>query len=169
MESASDPVETPWAVTEELLIEAAPKRVFEFFVDPVLMRRWMGGHAVLDPHSGGVFSVDIGQNRAREEFVEVVEPERVVFTWGWEGSEAVPPGSSTVTFTFQPIGKGTLLRMVHRGLSPEESERHRHGWAHYLNRLSEAARGKDPGPDPHARGGEIPLHESQRERWPGPA
>lgn len=156
----SDPVKA-WAVTEEVLIAAAPETVFDFFVDPLLMQTWMGQHAVLAPQAGGVFQVDIGPNRARGRYVEVKAPERVVFTWGWEGSEAVPPGSSTVTFTFEPNGEGTLLRMVHEGLSAEESARHRHGWLHYLGRLAVAAPGGDPGPDPHAVGGEMPLHESQ--------
>ena len=150
-----------WAVSEEMLIEAKPETVFEFFVDPLLMRTWMGGQAVLDPRPGGVFAVDIGAALARGEYVEVLAPERVVFTWGWEGSEGVPPGSSTVTFTFEAAGNGTLLRMVHEGLSAEEAARHRHGWVHYLSRLMVAAPGGDPGPDPHVEAGEMPLHESQ--------
>lgn len=148
-------------MTEEVLIAAAPETVFDFFVDPVLMQTWIGVRAVLVPQRGGVFQVDIGPNRARGRYVEVRAPKRVVFTWGWEGSEAVPPGSSTVTFTFEPNGEGTLLRMVHEGLSDEESPRHRHGWLLYLGRLAVAATGRDPGPDPHADGGEMPLHESQ--------
>ena len=30
------------------------------------------------------------------EFVELDPPNHLVFTWGWEGDEDVPPGSSTV-------------------------------------------------------------------------
>ncbi|HKZ20241.1 MAG TPA: SRPBCC family protein [Acidimicrobiia bacterium] len=147
-------------MTEEVLIAAAPETVFGFFVDPALMQTWMGDHAILEPEAGGTFQVDIGPNRARGSYIEVIAPERVVFTWGWEGSAAVPPGSSTVTFTFEPDGEGTLLRMVHEGLSVEESSRHRHGWVHYLSRLAVAATGNDPGPDPHVvSGGE--MHESQ--------
>jgi uncharacterized protein YndB with AHSA1/START domain len=148
-------------VTEEVLIAAAPETVFEFFVDPLLMQTWMGDRAVLAPEADGVFEVEIGPNLARGRYVEVRAAERVVFTWGWEGSKAVPPGSSTVTFTFEPEGEGTLLRMVHEGLSAEESARHRHGWLHYLGRLAVAATGNDPGPDPHADGGEMTLHESK--------
>ncbi|MGH8923404.1 MAG: SRPBCC family protein [Acidimicrobiia bacterium] len=156
----TSPNDSTW-VSEELLIAAARETVFEFFVDPTLMRTWMGEHVVLDPRPGGTFAVDIGPNRARGSYVEVVAPERVVFTWGWEESEGVPPGSSTVTFTFESVGDGTLLRMVHEGLSAEEAARHRHGWAHYLSRLTVAAPGGEPGPDPHGEGSEIPLHESQ--------
>jgi uncharacterized protein YndB with AHSA1/START domain len=147
------------AVVEELLIGAPPDTVFEFLVDPTLMRKWMGGHAILEAQPGGRFEVDIGSNQARGSFVEVVRPLRVVFTWGWEGSEAVPPGSSTVTFTLKAQGAGTLLRMVHQGLPAGEDVRHSQGWTYYLSRLTQAAVGRDPGLDPHADRGNMPLHE----------
>jgi uncharacterized protein YndB with AHSA1/START domain len=153
-------VPTPERVTQELLIEASPETVFSFFIDAAEMRKWMGGHAILEPTAGGLFAVDIGANRARGRFVEVRAPERVVFTWGWEGSDTVPPGSSTVTFTFEPQGDSTLLRMIHEGLPPGEDLRHSHGWTHYLGRLAQAARGLDPGPDPHTEGSDVPLHEA---------
>lgn len=154
----ASPDATTW-VTEEIVIEASPETVFSFFVDPNLMRRWLGGHALLVPEPGGAFAVDIGSNHARGSYVEVTPASKVVFTWGWEGSESVPPGSSMVTFTFEPVAGGTLLTMVHSGLLAEEAERHRHGWVHYLNRLAVAAPGGDAGLDPHAQGGGIPLHE----------
>jgi uncharacterized protein YndB with AHSA1/START domain len=151
----------PQEVVQEILIAAPPETVFEFFVDPELMRKWMGGHARLEANAGGVFAVDIGQNLARGSFLEVVPSERVVFTWGWEGSSEVPPGSSVVTFTFHPQEEGTLLRMVHAGLPDGEDVRHSHGWTHYLSRLTRAAIGEDPGPDPHDAVGDIPMHEAQ--------
>jgi len=151
-------------VLVEVLIEASPETVYEFFVDAELMHRWMGGHAHLDARPGGRFAVDIGQNLVRGSFVEAVPGERVVFTWGWEGSSTVPPGSSIVTFTFHPQSQGTLLRMVHAGLPAGEDVRHSHGWNHYLGRLRQAGAGLDPGPDPHADGGLIPLHESHHDR-----
>ncbi|MGI8518932.1 MAG: SRPBCC family protein [Acidimicrobiia bacterium] len=148
------------AVSEEILIEAPPETVFEFFVDPAEMRKWMGGHATLDATPGGLFAVDIGGNHARGNFVEVRAAEKVVFTWGWEGSDAVPPGSSTVTFTLEATERGTLLRMIHEGLPAGEDLRHRHGWQHHLSRLTQAARGVDPGADPMYEADGIPLHET---------
>lgn len=137
-------------VTLEVMIEASPETVFEFFVDPMKMRRWMGRHTDLDPRSGGVFAVDNGDDRARGIFLEVEPPERVVFTWGWEGSDLVPPGSSTVTVVLEATGGGTLVRLVHSDLPPGEDIRHSHGWTHYMGRLTKAAVGIDPGSDPYA-------------------
>jgi uncharacterized protein YndB with AHSA1/START domain len=142
----------------EITIDAPPEAVFEFFVDPDLMRRWMGGHVVLEARDGGRFAVDIGSNHARGSFVEVERPNRVVFTWGWEGSDLVPPGSSTVTCVLEATDGGTLVRLTHRDLPAGEDIRHTHGWNHYLDRLTKAAVGIDPGPDPHAERGAT-MHD----------
>jgi uncharacterized protein YndB with AHSA1/START domain len=78
-------------------------------------------------------------------------PYRLVFAWGWEDSSELPPGSSTVEITLVPDGDGTLIRLRHTGLPSEESRAlHAAGWSHYLERLSLAAAGRDPGPDPLA-------------------
>ena len=147
-------------VTLEVMIDASPETVFQFFVDPTRMRRWMGGHIDLDPRSGGVFAVDIGANHTRGSFIVVEPPERVVFTWGWEGSEVVPPGASTVTVVFEPTNGGTLVRLVHSDLPDGEDIRHSQGWTHYLGRLRKAAVGIDPGPDPQA-GEHGMMHEME--------
>jgi uncharacterized protein YndB with AHSA1/START domain len=83
-------------VEREIRIAARPETVFDFFVDPEKMVRWKGRRAELDPRPGGVYRVDINdQAIARGEYVEIDAPNRVVFTWGWEGNGIpVPPGSS---------------------------------------------------------------------------
>jgi uncharacterized protein YndB with AHSA1/START domain len=81
-------------------------------------------------------------------FVELVPHRRVVFTWGWEGHPTLPPGSSRVEIDLIPDGIGTLVRLTHRDLPPDEIAKHRSGWDHYLPRLAVAAEGGDPGPDP---------------------
>ncbi|HLZ29047.1 MAG TPA: SRPBCC domain-containing protein [Chloroflexota bacterium] len=141
------------AVVSETRIAATPQTVFAFFVDPTKMVRWMGARAVVDARPGGTYALDINaQARARGEFVEVVPYSRVVFTFGWEDDQAVPPGSSTVEVTLTPDGEGTHVRLVHRGLmTTEMREQHSHGWQLYLGRLGIAAGGGDPGPDPNTR------------------
>lgn len=135
----------------EVRIEASPETVFEFFTDPEKMNRWKGSTAVLDPRPGGVYRVDVSPNDvAVGEYVELDPPRRVVFTWGWEGSEHVPPGSSTVEVTLTPDGDGTIVRLVHRGLPEAAVPEHAEGWKHFLPRLVVAAAGGDPGPDHEA-------------------
>ena len=140
------------AVVSEISIAAAPETVFAFFVDPEKMTRWMGSRVEADARPGGVYALDINtQARARGTYVEVVPPSRVVFTFGWDADQNVPPGSSTVEVTLTPDGVGTHVRLVHRGLMKAETrEEHQDGWRHYLSRLAIAAAGGVPGPDPNA-------------------
>jgi uncharacterized protein YndB with AHSA1/START domain len=130
-------------------IAARPDTVFRFLTDPDRMRAWMGEPVEVDPRPGGVYRVSvIDGNVAIGEYVEVVADERVVWTWGWEGSATIPPGSSVVEVTLTPDGDGTLLRLRHSGLPDEEAVNdHGRGWAHYTARLALAAAGVDPGPD----------------------
>jgi uncharacterized protein YndB with AHSA1/START domain len=135
-------------------IAAAPETVWEFFVDPDKMMRWMGLRAELDPHTGGVYRCEVIPGHiALGAYVELDPPRRLVFTWGWEQSgdeeSSVPPGSSTIEIELTPEGHGTSLRFVHRDLpSAESTASHAHGWDHYLPRLEVAAGGGDPGEDP---------------------
>ena len=75
---------------------------------------------------------------------EVVPPKRVTLTWGWAGSDNVPPGSSTVTFTLEPTPSGTLVRLVHTGLPSETCDQHLEGWLYFGGRMSVVAAGGDP-------------------------
>ncbi len=130
-------------------IDASPETVWEFFVDPAKVMRWMGIDAELDPQPGGIYRVSvISGNTARGEFVEVDKPHRLVFTWGWDENESLPPGASTIEAVLTPEANGTCLRFVHRDLSPEQAASHRVGWDHYLERLELAVAGGDPGEDP---------------------
>jgi uncharacterized protein YndB with AHSA1/START domain len=141
----------PDVIEREVRIQAPPETVFQFFVDPEMYVRWKGRMAWLDPRPGGEYRVAINDKAvAKGEFVEIDPPRRVVFTWGWEGVDATPPGSSTVEVTLQPDGDATILHLVHRGLPAEEVGQHEHGWDHYLGRLVVAGPGGDPGPDPNA-------------------
>jgi uncharacterized protein YndB with AHSA1/START domain len=77
--------------------------------------------------------------------VEVVENERVVFTWGWERGPLVPPGSTTVAIDLVPDGEGTLIRLTHSDLPPDEIEIHRYGWEHYVTRLAAVSEDRPSG------------------------
>jgi uncharacterized protein YndB with AHSA1/START domain len=142
---------TDTAVYERTLsIDASPETVWEFFVDPDKLKRWKGIDAELDAEPGGTFYCEvIPGHKARGEFVELDRPNRLVYTWGWEGNDKVPPGSSTIEVVLTADGDGTSLQFVHRGLpDAEQVASHAHGWDHYLPRLEVAAAGGDAGADP---------------------
>jgi uncharacterized protein YndB with AHSA1/START domain len=142
--------ETAAVVERELRIDAAPETVYGFFVEPDRMIQWMGRNAELDPRPGGIFRVDLnGRHITRGEFIELDPPNRVVFTFGWEGDTSiVKPGTSTVEVSLTADGEGTLMRFSHRDLPEDSRGSHGHGWDHYFERLVIAAAGGDPGEDP---------------------
>jgi uncharacterized protein YndB with AHSA1/START domain len=131
-------------IVREIEIDATPETVFEFFTDPEKLTRWLAVEATIDPRPGGVnhqthVADDGTRHLLRGEFVEVEPPSRVVFTWGFEGGEFAPPGSSTVEVTLEPSGDGTALRLVHSGLPAESIDDHSAGWTTMLDRLAQAA------------------------------
>jgi uncharacterized protein YndB with AHSA1/START domain len=137
------------AIEKVINIAARPETVFRLLTDPNEYIRWKGKLAQLEPRPGGTFRVDFQNDKdiAAGKFVEVVPGRRVVFTWGWEGSEIVPPGSSTVEIDLEPDGQGTRLRLVHRGLPEGAVASHTEGWDFFLPRLTNVAEGRDPGFD----------------------
>jgi uncharacterized protein YndB with AHSA1/START domain len=71
-----------------------------------------------------------------------VEPgKRVVFTWGWEGSDEHPPGMSTVAITLTERAGGTLLELVHSNLPAADRETHGANWEHFLGQLATTVQG----------------------------
>ena len=137
-------------VTREVKIHASAATVFDYFVDPSKLARWHAVAAEVDARPGGTYRLEvIPGSIALGEFVELEPPNRLGYTWGGEGDQLVPPGSSTVEVTLEQDGEYTIVRIAHRGL-PDEEQRDKHGmgWAHYLERLAVSAAGADPGPDP---------------------
>jgi uncharacterized protein YndB with AHSA1/START domain len=137
----------PESVTARVHIDADPTTVFEYFTRPEAMVRWMGEYAHLEPEAGGTFAVDIQGAPVRGRYVELDPPHRVVISWGYAGSETLPPGSSTVEVRIIDEGGGTSVELEHRDLPAAEVRGHVVGWQHYLARLELAAAGSDPGPD----------------------
>ena len=137
----------------EVRIDAPPEEVFPFVVEPELLVRWMGAAYQGGGRAGEGYRLDIkgdGTAVAVGEVVLVDPPRQVVFSWGWEGMEPVAPGSTTVTIDIEPDGAGTRVVLTHAGLPLGPDVEHRTGWTHYLGRLTVAAAGGDPGPDPVA-------------------
>jgi uncharacterized protein YndB with AHSA1/START domain len=131
-------------------IAATPDIVFDHFVQPELLVRWMGDRARLEVRDGGVFAVDINGVIIRGHFVRVDRPRLIEVAWGEAGNDAMPPGSTRLVVRLTPKGEGTLVELEHQGLTPEEASKHALGWPHFLARLGVLAAGGDPGVDPWA-------------------
>jgi len=141
---------TDWFVVQrETQIAAQLASVFAFLTDPDKIVQWMGTEAVTEVHPGGMYLLKgVGSATARGAFREVVPVRRLAYSFGWEGDEEVSPGSSLIEIDLIEQDGGTLLRMTHSGLPTAATQAsHGKGWAHYLGRLTQAAAGRDPGPD----------------------
>jgi len=139
-------------IERTITIQAPPETVFRLLTDPAEYVRWKGRLAQLEAKPGGMFHVEFADppSIASGRYVEVVPGRRVVFTWGWEGNEMVPPGSSTVEIDLTPLGSGTRLRLVHRGLPQVAIASHTEGWDYFLPRLTDVAEGRPAREAPEA-------------------
>jgi uncharacterized protein YndB with AHSA1/START domain len=156
------------AVEVIMHIPAAPEDVFPYFTDPARYVQWMGSEAKLEPVPGGVYRIRMPDGfAAAGEFLQVTQPHRVVFTWGFADDEAaqrtkhkpgeatsgsaMPPGSTRVTVTLEDEDGGSRLTLRHENLpNPDLREGHLVAWNTYLPRLAVRAAGGDPGADPHS-------------------
>jgi uncharacterized protein YndB with AHSA1/START domain len=138
-----------FVVQRETHIAAPRASVFAFLTDPDKIVQWMGTEATTEMHPGGLYLLKgVGSATARGAFREVVPVHRLAYSFGWEDSEAMPPGSSLIEIDLFEQPNGTLLRLTHTGIPTADlCADHNAGWAHYLGRLAEVAAGRDPGPD----------------------
>ena len=131
-----------------VVVPLDPDATFDLVTRPERLRRWQTVAARVDLQAGGEYRwTVVPGHSAAGTFSEIVPGKRVVYTWGWEGDDELPPGSSTVTVTLTPTAGGTEVRLVHDGLTDEQAARHAEGWNHYLDRLVAAAQKSDAGPD----------------------
>lgn len=132
-------------VEVEVKIVAPPEAVFAFFVEPEKLTRWMGTACDIEPRPGGRLWCRLSDDDVVDgHYIELDPPHRLVFSWGWVGSENVPPGSSTITVELTPEGDSTTLRLTQSGLPSDVVDTHEQGWDYYLPRLMVAATGGEP-------------------------
>lgn len=139
---------------------AAPRgRVFEAFADQEQMDRWMcrdaASHVInylrFDFRVGGGFALDIRTPDGhvylhRSTYVEIKRPERIVFTWNIEQTDAAGhkvmehTEGTTVTVELLERGKSTEVVLTHDLGAAAAKERgdYQRGWTGYLEKLAEA-------------------------------
>jgi uncharacterized protein YndB with AHSA1/START domain len=133
----------------ERLLDAPPSLVYKVWTEPEHLIRWWGPKDFSTPSCdmkvkpGGRFRMLIRSGDGtdywmRGEYREVVEAERLVFTFAWEDENGDPVHETLVTVKFEPEGKKTRFSF-HQALfrTPVECEDHRGGWTECFDRLSE--------------------------------
>lgn len=135
-------------VTASVYIDAPCDRVYEYFVRPEAIVRWMGEYALLEPKPDGRFHLDIQGTPVRGRYVALEPPHRLTLSWGYAGAGRLLPSASTVEIRLTPHGRGTRVELEHRDLPDTERRPHAVGWQHYLARLDRAVIAGTAGPDP---------------------
>jgi uncharacterized protein YndB with AHSA1/START domain len=143
-------IDADGSVVHEIHLELPPEEVFEFFIDPARLTRWIGIAANLQPDPGGRLRFEIAPGQYCEgAYVEVRRPSFVSFTWGWtDPAWRLPPGSSLVSVALTPAAGGTDLVLRHTQLPAGLRAIHDEGWSTFLERLDATIAGRDPGPYP---------------------
>ncbi len=116
---------------------ATPAHVFDAWTQPDVLLEWWSaspshrpGIAEVDLRVGGRYRLSMIDGDGVEtivsgEYVEVRRPQRLAFTWSWDGGET----ASLVEIDFEEDGDATLVTLRHSGLvTPESIERHERGW-----------------------------------------
>ena len=124
-------------------IAAPPERVFDAWLDPDGLGRWLFAtpdgvmeRVEVDPRVGGRFEVDErrGDEVAKHwgTYVELDRPRRLAFDFG-TSFEAAP---TRVTVTIAPDGDGSRLTLRHEGVWADWEDRTRQGWGMILDGLA---------------------------------
>lgn len=118
----------------------SPEQVYEAWLTPLLVRRWMAAalqemglagdlrRVEIDPHIGGkfFFSDQRGELEAKHwgTYLELEPARKIVFTWIVSENDEADP--SRVTITLPPQEQGCLVTLVHQMDSQ---------WAEYVPRV----------------------------------
>ncbi len=132
------------SLTLTRILNAPRERVFAAWTDPALLAQWFmpapgfTTTATNDLRRGGSYSISMRNpngtlHAATGKYMEIVPPERLVFTW----SSVQDPALATdtlVTVQLRDLGGKTELTLVHTQLPTAESaQRHEGGWTGCLN------------------------------------
>jgi len=120
------------------VFQAPRERVFAAWTNPHDMDQWcapgpMTPKTEVDLRVGGKYRIAMHNSEddstiiAGGEYREIRRPERLVYTWSWEGGEERM--ESLVTVEFREKGDATEVILTHEKLPSEESKvQHTEGW-----------------------------------------
>jgi uncharacterized protein YndB with AHSA1/START domain len=136
----------------ERAFDAPREAVFDAWTSPEVLRRWWAAGtgwstpvADLDLRVGGRIRLSMRDPAAHGpytvvgEYREIVRPERLVYTWTWEGEPAEQAGSENtlVTVDFLDAGGRTTVVITHTGFAGAGiAAHHHHGWRACLDNLA---------------------------------
>jgi uncharacterized protein YndB with AHSA1/START domain len=144
--AATEPAAPEFVITR--VLDAPRRLVFKAWTAPERLVRWWGPRGfttpscTMDVRPGGAFrflmrSPEGTDHRLQGVYREIVEPERLVFTWAWEDAEGSLGHETLVTATFADLGGRTKLTLHQAGFeSVTARDAHQGGWTECLERLA---------------------------------
>lgn len=144
------PTLLPHRLEMERIFDAPRALVWMAWTRPEMRIHWMGPvewpmlSGTNDLRVGGLWRACLGSATTGDVlwqggmYREVVEPERLVFTFRWDEShEDGPPADTLVTVVLHELPEGqTRMVFTHEGLKSQRSlDGHTHGWTSTFGRL----------------------------------
>ncbi len=133
------------------LLEAPRSLVFKVWSQPEHLVRWWGPNGFTLPscklefHAGGAFqclmrSPEGTEHRMHGVYREIVEPEKISFTWTWIDADGNPGHETLVTVMLEEAGRdGAQTRLtLHHAIFESVTARDAHngGWSECMERLA---------------------------------
>jgi len=128
---------------------ASPREVFDAWTDPARIGRWIGSRDVtaeakqMEARPGGAYAIVMTHlsgkvSTVRGVYREFRPPERLVFTWAWDGADGKPGPETLVTITFRAIGRETEMSFHHQHFTDAAArDMHQDGWTQSFDKLAE--------------------------------
>jgi uncharacterized protein YndB with AHSA1/START domain len=117
-----------------ITIEAPQDLVFRYFTTNDRWAAWWGPGSTIDARSGGrVFIRHPNGIEAGGEVLEVVPPERIVFSYGFASGDPMPIGASRVSIQLERAAKGTRVHLHHAFTEAAVRDHHIQGWRYQLS------------------------------------
>ena len=113
----------------EFILSGKPARVMELLTDPVLIRKWSGGAAILENKVGGRFEMFDGWVKGT-----VLKTGKNELAYTWKTSEWLEETKPTeVHYLLKEDEAGTKVILHHTGFPDEEEMKsHKSGWTDFF-------------------------------------
>src|SRR5690606_3630525 len=126
------------AVVIERRLAHAPEKVWRALTQPHLISEWLMNNDFV-PEVGHEFKLRGEWGRVLDCKVLTREPNgRLAYTWNFDNPDPAYGLESVVTFTLEPEGQGTLLRVEQSGFRPDQKQAYggaHAGWKQFLEKL----------------------------------
>ena len=145
--TAAEPAERVLVITR--IFDAPRSLAFKAWTEPEHLVHWWGPQGftlpacTMDFRPGGAYRFCMRSPEGVDHWLqgvyrEIVEPERLVFTYAWEDAEGKPGHETLVTVTFAEHGEKTKLTMRQAIFETVTArDEHVRGWTEALDHLAE--------------------------------